>query len=133
MHNGYMSEEINVYGDAYIIITSQKIQVASNTYFIRNISSVGISAISPNNNYLAFLAILFIMIGLFTVNFGQYPIGVFLLLLAALFIFLKVRSKNTYVLQLVTNAGQLNTIFSKDYQYIESLKDCVERAICIRA
>ena len=127
-----MIQEVSVYGDSNILITSQKIQVSSNTYFIRNISSVGVAQINPNNNAFIVFTVILGLASFFNLYFKAYLIAVICILLTALFIWLITRSKPTYVLQLVTNAGQVNTIFSKDYQYIASLKGWVENAICNR-
>jgi hypothetical protein len=128
----FMMQETSVYSDSNIMITSQKIQVSNNTYFIRNISSVGVAQINPDNNALIVFTVIMGLASFLSLYFKAYLIGVICILFTALLIWLIIRTKPTYVLQLVTNAGQLNTIFSKDYQYIASLKGWVESAICNR-
>jgi len=93
-----MIQESSVYNDRNIIITSQKIQVSNNTYFIRNISSVGIAAISADNSALIICAVVTGSLSALTLYFQKYLVGVIFLVVTAFFIWILARSKPTYVL-----------------------------------
>jgi len=119
-------KEITFFEDKNVIVTQSRYIAGSKTYVLRNISSVSILKI--NKSRTSALILLVIGVVMLSTDLTKF-LGV--LLSAIGFIWL-VAIKNEYAVRITTNAGELNSLTSKDYKYIESIVKSINEAIILR-
>jgi len=125
MENHTQNETI-FYNDSSIKVTQSRFITYSKTYTMRNISSVYIFEIIKSKNK----ALLLIIVGfllLFSKNI--FWLGIIILILGLWWIY---TIKNEYAVRISTNAGEVNSIVSKDRDYIQKIVNALNEAIIHR-
>src|ERR1700754_2282208 len=116
-------KEITFYQDASVQVTQSRFITKSKTYAMRNISSVHIFEIVKSRRFpiilIAFgLALLF--------SDAARVVGFIAIALGALILAL---TKNEFAVRISTNAGEVNSIISKDKSYIQNIVNALNDAI----
>lgn len=118
--------ETQFYQDGTVTVTQSRFVTQSKTYAMRNISSVHIFEIEKNR----VTPIIMILIGLpFLFSGDIFWIGLIIITLGILWLF---TIKNEYAVRISTNAGEANSIISKDRIYIQKIVDALNDAIIYR-
>lgn len=118
--------ETQFYQDGTVTVTQSRFVTQSKTYAMRNISSVHIFEIEKNR----VTPIIMILIGLpFLFSGDVFWIGLIIITLGILWLF---TIKNEYAVRISTNAGEANSIISKDRIYIQKIVDALNDAIIYR-
>ncbi len=118
--------ETQFYQDGTVTVTQSRFVTQSKTYAMRNISSVHIFEIEKNR----VTPIIMILIGLpFLFSGDIFWIGLIIITLGILWLF---TIKNEYAVRISTNAGEANSIISKDRIYIQKIVDALNNAIIYR-
>lgn len=112
------------YQDNVVTITQSRYVTQSKTYAMRNISSVHIFEIVKSK----IPAILMILIGI-PFLFSKILIGIIII---ALGIWWFIYIKNEYSVRISTNAGEANSIVSKDRNYVQKIVNALNEAIIYR-
>jgi hypothetical protein len=115
------------FGD--IVITNTRFIVGSQTFAIRNITSVRVEEIEPNYSVpgsLMFFGIVASLLGIFG---GIGLIGIFGLVMLAVGIYLAWQLETTYAVLLTTSSGEVNARLSEDKQFIEGIVKGLNDAI----
>ncbi|MCC3217303.1 DUF6232 family protein [Chryseobacterium sp. X308] len=114
------------YHDSSIKVTQSRYITHSKTYAMRNISSVYIFEIIKSKNK----ALLLIIVG-FILLFSKeiFWMGIIILILGFWWFF---TIKNQYAVRISTNAGEVNSIVSKDRDYIQKIVNALNEAIIHR-
>lgn len=118
--------ETTFYQDPNVTVTQSRFVTHSKTYAMRNISSVHIFEIVKSKKLPAVLIILGILL-LFsktTIVFGILSLIIGIVLLFTI--------KNQYAVRISTNAGEANSIVSKDRAYIQKIVNALNEAIIQR-
>ncbi|MBE4950612.1 DUF6232 family protein [Chryseobacterium culicis] len=125
MENQTQNETI-FYHDSSIKVTQSRFITYSKTYTMRNISSVYIFEIIKSKNK----ALLLIILG-FLLLFSKeiFWLGIIVLILGFWWIY---TIKNEYAVRISTNAGEVNSIVSKDKDYIQKIVNALNEAIIHR-
>ena len=118
--------ETAFYQDSLVTVTPSRFVTQSKTYAMRNISSVHIFEIVKSKLKAIVLVILGLLL-LFSKDI--FYIG---LILIALGIWWFTSIKNEYAVRISTNAGEANSIVSKDRVYIQKIVDALNEAIIHR-
>ncbi|MCJ8152941.1 DUF6232 family protein [Chryseobacterium sp. SSA4.19] len=109
--------ETQFYQDGTVTVTQSRFITQSKTYAMRNISSVHIFEIEKSR----IVPILMVLFGIpFLFSGDIFWIGLILIILGILLI---VSIKNEFAVRISTNAGEANSIVSKDRDYIK--KNCI--------
>ncbi len=116
-------KEIMFYQDGQIKVTQTRYITHSKTYAMRNISSVHLFEIVKSRRLPAIIITIGILL-LFSDEVRLYGIG--LLLFGALILFF---TKNDFAVRISTNAGEVNSIVSKDRNYILQIVNALNEAI----
>lgn len=118
--------ETQFYQDGTVTVTQSRFVTQSKTYAMRNIPSVHIFEIEKNR----VTPIIMILIGLpFLFSGDVFWIGLIIITLGILWLF---TIKNEYAVRISTNAGEANSIISKDRIYIQKIVDALNDAIIYR-
>jgi Zn-dependent membrane protease YugP len=121
-----IQNETTFYYDNSVKVTQSRFITHSKTYAMRNISSVHIFEIIKSKNK----AILMIIAG-FLLLFSKdiFWMGIILLIIGFWWIF---TIKNEYAVRISTNAGEANSIVSKNRDYIQKIVNALNEAIIHR-
>lgn len=114
------------YQDNQVTVTQSRFVAFSKTYAMRNISSVHIFEIVKSKMKAIFLIILGLLL-LFSKEI--FFVGIILI---ALGIWWFISIKNEYAVRISTNAGEANSIVSKDRVYVQKIVDALNEAIINR-
>ncbi|RXM38594.1 hypothetical protein BOQ62_16105 [Chryseobacterium sp. CH21] len=125
MENQTQNETI-FYHDSSIKVTQSRFITYSKTYTMRNISSVYIFEIIKSKTKAILLIILGVLL-LFSKEF--FWLGIIILILGFWWIY---TIKNEYAVRISTNAGEVNSIVSKDRDYIQKIVNALNEAIIHR-
>lgn len=118
--------EIQFYKDNFVRVTQSRFVTQSKTYAMRNISSVHVFEIEKNRTH----PIIMILVGAPFLFYGDnFWIGLIIIALAILWL---LSIKNEYAVRISTNAGEANSIISKDRNYIQKIVDALNEAIIYR-
>lgn len=118
--------EITFYQDGNVIVTQSRFVTASKTYAMRNISSVFLYEIIKSRK----LPITLIVIGaLMLASNSARLFGLCVLALGIVLLFL---IKNEFAVRISTNAGESNSIVSKDKAYVQQIVTALNEAIIHR-
>lgn len=118
--------ETTFYQDSSVTVTQSRFVTKSKTYAMRNISSVHVFEIIKSKTK----AIIITIIGLFFLfSKSIFWIGIILLALGIWWIF---SIKNEYAVRISTNAGEANSIVSKNRDYIQKIVNALNNAIVHR-
>ncbi len=118
--------EVQFYQDSSVTVTQSRFVTHSKTYAMRNISSVHIFEIIKSKTK----AVVTIVFGLFLLfSKDIFWIG---LIIIALGIWWFTAIKNEYAVRISTNAGEANSIISKDKKYIQKIVSALNEAIIHR-
>lgn len=119
-----MDEEV-YYNDQSVLVTKTRYVTGGKTYSMRNISSVHMDTIPPNNSP----AIWAIGIGVLLMIFGGPAIkvigGAFLLIGG----FVIASSKPKYSVKINSNSGEIDSLSSDNKDYIENIVKQINYAI----
>lgn len=120
------NNETIFYQNAWVTVTPSRYVTQSKTYTMRNISSVHIFEIIKSK----VKAILLILIGL-AVVFSKdiFYVGIILIPLG---VWWCISIKNEYAVRISTNAGEANSIVSKDKIYIQKIVSALNEAFVHR-
>lgn len=118
--------ETKFYQDSSVTVTQSRFVTQSKTYAMRNISSVHVFEIIKSKTK-AVLMIIFGLFFLFSKNI--FWIG---LIIIALGIWWLISIKNEYAVRISTNAGEANSIISKNKDYIQKIVNALNNAIIHR-
>lgn len=118
--------ETKFYQDSAVIVTQSRFVTQSKTYAMRNISSVHVFEIIKSKTKAIFLVI-FGLFFLFSKTF--FWIGLIIIALGIWWLF---SIKNEYAVRISTNAGEANSIISKNKDYIEKIVNALNDAIIHR-
>jgi hypothetical protein len=114
------------YQDSNVTVTQSRFIARSKTYAMRNISSVSIFRIEKNRIF----QIILIVIGvLMLFSDSSRVLGGIVAVIAALWLF---TIKDEYSVRISTNAGEANSLTSKDQNYIQKIVDALNDAIIHR-
>lgn len=118
-------EETIYYQNGDVLVTNSRFVTGGKTYAMRNISSVQMGKIVPNNSFwiIALLvSIIVIIAGSMPAKFGA---GLF-----AVFCFLAIRgSKTKYTVRINSNSGEVDGLASNDQAYINTIISAINQAI----
>lgn len=121
-----IQNETTFYQDTSVIVTQSRFVTQSKTYAMRNISSVHVFEIEKSR----VLPILMILFGLpFIFSKDIFWIGLILISLGLLIIF---SIKNEFAVRISTNAGEVNSIVSKNREFIQKIVNALNEAIIHR-
>ncbi|MBL1221494.1 hypothetical protein JET18_11625 [Chryseobacterium sp. L7] len=118
--------ETKFYQDSSVTVTQSRFVTQSKTYAMRNISSVHVFEIIKSKTK-AVLMIIFGLLFLFSKDI--FWVG---LIIIALGIWWLVSIKNEYAVRISTNAGEANSIISKNKDYIQKIVNALNSAIIHR-
>lgn len=118
--------EITFYQDGNVIVTQSRFVTASKTYAMRNISSVFIYEIIKSRK----LPIVLLVIGVLLLTSDSARLFGFCLLAAGIGLLLVI--KNEFAVRISTNAGESNSIVSRDKAYIQQIVNALNEAIIYR-
>lgn len=114
------------YQDANVTVTQSRFIAGSKTYAMRNISSVSLFKIEKSRA----LPIILILIGGLML-FGDSS-RIFGVILAAIGVLWVVLIKDEYSVRISTNAGEVNSLVSKEQPYIQKIVDALNDAMIHR-
>ena len=118
--------ETKFYQDGFVTVTQSRFVTQSKTYAMRNISSVHVFEIIKSKTK----AVLMIIFGLFFLfSKDIFWVG---LIIIALGIWWLISIKNEYAVRISTNAGEANSIVSKNKDYIQKIVNALNDAIIHR-
>lgn len=121
-----MENELTFYQDGFVTVTQSRYVTESKTYAMRNISSVHVFEIIKSRTK----AVLMIIFGLFLLfSKDIFWIGIIII---ALGIWWLLSIKNEYAVRISTNAGEANSITSKNRDYIQKIVNALNDAIIHR-
>ncbi|SEW44074.1 hypothetical protein SAMN05421841_3143 [Chryseobacterium wanjuense] len=121
-----IQNETTFYQDASVTVTQSRFVTQSKTYAMRNISSVYVFEIEKSR----VLPILMILLGIPFIFFKDvFLIGLILICLGLIIIF---SIKNEFAVRISTNAGEANSIVSKNRDYIQKIVKALNEAIIHR-
>jgi len=123
---GPLQNEVTFYQDVNVTVTQSRYVTNSKTYAMRNISSVHIFEIIKNRT----LPIMMVIIG-FLMLFSESS-RILGLILSALGILILVLTKNEFTVRISINAGEVNSIVSKDRLYVQNIVNALNEAIVYR-
>lgn len=121
-----IQNETTFYQDSTVTVTQSRFVTQSKTYAMRNISSVHIFEIVKSK----MKAILLILIGIPLFFWGKTILIAFILIALGIWWFIYI--KNEYAVRISTNAGEANSIVSKDKIYIQKIVNALSDAIIHR-
>jgi hypothetical protein len=118
--------EVTFYQDINVTVTQSRYVTNSKTYAMRNISSVHIFEIIKSKT----LPIVMIIFGgLMLLSEASRVLGFILLAIGILILAL---IKNEFTIRISTNAGEVNSIVSKDRSYVQNIVHALNDAIVFR-
>lgn len=121
-----LQNEINFYQDVNVTVTQSRYITNSKTYAMRNISSVHTFEIVKSKT----LPFILIAVGLlFALIEDARIIGFILLAVGFITLFL---IENEFAVRISTNSGEVNSIVSKDKNYVQKIVDALNNAIIHR-
>jgi len=118
--------ETKFYQDGFVTVTQSRFVTQSKTYAMRNISSVHVFEIIKSKTK-AVLVIIFGLLFLFSKDI--FWVG---FIIIALGIWWLISIKNEYAVRISTNAGEVNSIVSKNKDYIQKIVNALNDAIIHR-
>ena len=121
-----LQKEVTFYQDINVTVTQSRYVTNSKTYAMRNISSVHIFEIIKSKTFPIVMIILGILM-LF--SDASRVLGLILLAVSILILAL---IKNEFTVRISTNAGEVNSIVSKDRLYVQSIVNALNDAIVYR-
>ena len=126
MEENQTQQEKTFYKDNNVTVTQSRYIADSKTYAMRNISSVSIYTVEASYKLEIFLLLVgvIMLIGESTRILGG--------LLAVVSVVLIVMKKSEYAVRISTNAGEANSLTSKDKEYIEKIVNALNDAIIHR-
>ncbi|TXF78997.1 DUF6232 family protein [Chryseobacterium sp.] len=114
------------YHDTNVTVTPVRYVTQSNTYAVRNISSVYIFEIDKSR----LKAVLTTLLGIPLLFLGDlFFVGIIMILLG---IWWFISIKNEYAVRISTNAGESDSIVSEDKIYIQKIANAVNEAFIQR-
>lgn len=128
-------QETVFFAEKNIQVTNARIVISSQTYSMRNITSVKMVEIPPQQGcglQMAFAGFFFLM---FILAFSNWPIPMLILFVATAIIlliggvFLAFAVKTTYALILSSSSGEIKAIESPDIDLIRNIVQAVNRGI----
>lgn len=121
-----IQNETTFYQDSSVTVTQSRYITQSKTYAMRNISSVHIFEIEKSRA----IPILMILFGIpFLFSGDIFWIGLILIVLGILILF---SIKNEFAVRISTNAGEANSIVSKNRDYVQKIVSALNDAIIHR-
>jgi hypothetical protein len=121
-----IQNEVTFYKDSFVRVTQSRYVTQSKTYAMRNISSVHIFEIVKSKVKAIFL-IIFGLFFLFSKDI--FWVG---LIIIALGVWWLTSIKNEYTVRISTNAGEADSIVSKNRDYIQKIVNALNDAIIHR-
>ncbi|MAB38696.1 MAG: QacE [Aequorivita sp.] len=126
METNEQHQEKMFYQDSTVTVTQSRYIAGSKTYAMRNISSVSLFKIDKSRTG----AILLLIVGILLLFFeGIRVVGVILAILGGIWLF---SIKDEYSVRISTNAGEANSLVSKDQAYIQKVVNALNDAIIHR-
>lgn len=122
MENQAVTEKI-FYQDGGVRVTQSRYITNSKTYAMRNISSVHVFEIVKSRTF----PVLLIIIGILMLLSDDVRISGLVILAIGVLVLLLL--KNEFAVRISTNAGEVNSIISKDRAYIEHIVNALNDAI----
>jgi hypothetical protein len=115
------------YQDEKVTVTQSRFISYNKTYAMRNISSVALSKLEKSRAY----PIILIILGIFLIFTGGtiQLIGVGVAAIGVIWILLM---KDEYSVRISTNAGELDSLISEDYSYVEKVVNALNEAMIHR-
>ncbi|QIY91829.1 DUF6232 family protein [Chryseobacterium gallinarum] len=126
METQTISDETIFYKDSFVTVTQSRYVTQSKTYAMRNISSVHVFEIIKSKSKAIILLILGLLLLL---SKDLFWVGIILSILGAWWLF---TLKNEYAVRISTNAGEANSIVSKNRDYIQKIVNALNDAIIHR-
>ncbi|QXU41478.1 DUF6232 family protein [Pedobacter sp. D749] len=121
-----LQNEITFYQDVNVTVTQSRYVTNSKTYAMRNISSVHIFEIVKSKT----APVLMIIMGVLMLFANDIRIlGLIVLVVGILILAL---NKNEFTVRISTNAGEVNSIVSKDRLYVQNIVSALNDAIVFR-
>jgi hypothetical protein len=121
-----LQNEVTFYQDVNVTVTQSRYVTNSKTYAMRNISSVHIFEIVKSKTLPIVMVILG---GLMLLSDASRILGFILLAIGILILAL---IKNEFTVRISTNAGEVNSIVSKDRSYVQNIVNALNDAIVFR-
>ena len=127
-----MNAEKTYFDHDGIIVTSTRFIVASETYAMRNITSVQSAKIEPNLSvpgWLMVIGALTCFVGFSNSNLGAGIIGILLTGAGGYWCW---QSESTFAVVLTTSAGEQRPCVNTDRKFIQSIVDALNQSIVDR-
>jgi hypothetical protein len=121
-----LQNEVTFYQDVNVTVTQSRFVTNSKTYAMRNISSVHIFEIIKSKT----LPIIMVIIGALMLLSSEARIIGFIILAVGILILVLI--KNEFTVRISTNAGEVNSIVSKDRSYVQNIVNALNDAIVFR-
>ncbi|WP_025142210.1 DUF6232 family protein [Pedobacter jeongneungensis] len=121
-----LQNEVTFYQDVNVTVTQSRYVTNSKTYAMRNISSVHIFEIVKSKA----APVLMIITGILMLFANDIRILGFIVL--AVGILILTLNKNEFTVRISTNAGEVNSIVSKDRLYVQNIVSALNEAIVFR-
>jgi ABC-type siderophore export system fused ATPase/permease subunit len=121
-----IQNETTFYKDSFVTVTQSRFVTHSKTYAMRNISSVHVFEIIRSKSKALIMTILGF---LFLFSKDIFWVGIIIVVLGIWWLF---TIKNEYAVRISTNAGEANSIVSKNRDYIQKIVNALNEAIIHR-
>lgn len=121
-----LQNEVTFYQDVNVTVTQSRYVTNSKTYAMRNISSVHIFEIVKSKT----APVLMIIMGVLMLFANDIRILGFIVLVVGILIL--ALNKNEFTVRISTNAGEVNSIVSKDRLYVQNIVSALNDAIVFR-
>lgn len=121
-----LQNEITFYQDVNVTVTQSRYVTNSKTYAMRKISSVHIFEIVKSKT----APVLMIIMGVLMLFANDIRILGFIVLVVGILIL--ALNKNEFTVRISTNAGEVNSIVSKDRLYVQNIVSALNDAIVFR-
>ncbi|MCB0465793.1 MAG: hypothetical protein KDC78_09005 [Aequorivita sp.] len=126
METNEQHQEKMFYQDSTVTVTQSRYIAGSKTYAMRNISSVSLFKIDKSRTG----AILLLVVGILLLfPEGTRVVGGIIAILGGIWLF---SIKDEYSVRISTNAGEANSLVSKDQVYIQKVVNALNDAIIHR-
>ena len=128
-----MSEEKTFFQRGNATVTSARVVLNDTTYALRNVTSVKMRVQSPKVALPVTIALIALVVALGAINSGNWEIFGIASATCALFTFVVVKSRSSYIVAMATSAGEVDALKSTDKVTIQSIVDAISEAIVHRS
>lgn len=127
------SQEHIFFQQGTVTVSKTRFIVGSQTYAMRNITSVKPVTYPPSRGAPIFLLLVGMLTAVVAFPRGSYGFGIFGLLLLGFAIFVLVRQRPTFGVFLTTSGGEIRAIQSRNWPFIQSVVAALNESIMSHA